>query len=57
MKKALLWSMLVVFVGFVILLRLGLAGLAGLNLAIGTAVVLIALFLAFVAVSMRNRED
>lgn len=57
MKKALLWAMGIVFVLFVSILMLGFSELvAGVNLSIITAVVLIGLFVSFIMVSEWDRK-
>lgn len=56
-KKALLWAMAAVFCVFVSVLALGLCeSLAGVELSIAAAVILIALFVGFIFVSERDRK-
>lgn len=57
MKKALLISMAVVFAVFVALLVLGFGkAIGGVNLAIITPLILIGLFVWFIAVSAKERK-
>lgn len=57
MKKALLAAMIVVFCIFIITLTLGFGRpIAGVNLSIVTALVLIFLFLGFIMVSEKEKK-